>query len=366
MTSMPAAGQAKPDQAALDRRRAYVEALAEAAEQAAEALGGWSLHEFSIAGLKLRLRVAGDELAEDMTRALAHRAAAAAEIGGQPAMTIDIWDTETSGCPVPPPPWSLDDYREHGAIRGHFDERMQAMYRWDLNALSLLDHEDPGGPHGYMWLADATTLPDHERAAPLRPALQQWLARSGRHLIHAAAVGDPGGCIMLAGRGGSGKSTTAYGCIGRLMHLSDDFCVLDPDEARVHSLYSTVKADERTIGRLGIAGAKVANPVRAPDQKAVIFLAEQAPELVLDQSPLRGIVVPRVAGGPHSELRPTTAGPVLGALAPSSMLLFPGTGQAAMSRMVAVVRAVPGYELALGEDPTEVTETIARLAEELS
>ena len=51
----------------------------------------------------------------------------------------------------------------------------------------------------------------------------------GLVLLHAAAVGDADGVVLLVGNGGSGKSTTSVVCSqAGLGFLADDFCLLEP------------------------------------------------------------------------------------------------------------------------------------------
>ena len=71
-------------------------------------------------------------------------------------------------------------------------------------------------------------------------------------MVHAAAVGDESGGVLLVGRGGSGKSTTALSCLGtQVGYLADDYCLVEMVEGpRVHSLYTSGKANRGSIARL--------------------------------------------------------------------------------------------------------------------
>ena len=66
---------------------------------------------------------------------------------------------------------------------------------------------------------------------------------SGRQLVHAAAVGTDEGALLITGRGGVGKSTTALACLeAGMQFLGDDYVVvgLDP-EPQVYRLYGSAK-----------------------------------------------------------------------------------------------------------------------------
>ena len=68
----------------------------------------------------------------------------------------------------------------------------------------------PGSP--IVMLEDASRLPPWERACPLRALLTWWAAPERLLMAHGAAVGSGEGALLLAGPGGSGKSTTALAC----------------------------------------------------------------------------------------------------------------------------------------------------------
>ena len=64
-------------------------------------------------------------------------------------------------------------------------------------------------------------------------------------MLHAAAVGTADGGVLIVGRGGVGKSTTALACLAAGMkYVADDYLVvqLDP-EPRAFQLYGTAKLE---------------------------------------------------------------------------------------------------------------------------
>ena len=60
----------------------------------------------------------------------------------------------------------------------------------------------------------------------------------GYQLVHAAAVGSEAGAVLISGKGGLGKSTTALSCLGKgLTYVGDSHVVVQLDPfPRVHSL----------------------------------------------------------------------------------------------------------------------------------
>ena len=97
------------------------------------------------------------------------------------------------------------------------------------------------------WIEDIALTPPYVRFRPFAEILSAWFPTVGMVLLHAAAVGDADGVVLLVGNGGSGKSTTSVVCSrAGLGFLADDFCLLEPGAPpRVHSIYRSAEAASR-------------------------------------------------------------------------------------------------------------------------
>jgi hypothetical protein len=276
------------------------------------------VEDLAIAGVRLRLSFADAAMRERILPALAHRSSS-------PAGTADVtfFITERS-TPVPP----------------EGDPGTRVAYFAPSRALSVYDTARRVGTFS---VPDATLLPFYERAAPLRTLLHWALEPYGCRLAHAAAVATSAGGALLAGRGGSGKSTTALGCLRNgFRYAGDDYVgvTLDGDAARAHSLFCTAKVAES-----------------GEEEKTVLYLSDVAPSF-----PLRAVILPRVAGG-VSRLRRASGAEALRALAPTTMFQLPGNGEA-LSSMAALARTLPAWSLELGDDRENIPGLVARAIEE--
>jgi hypothetical protein len=221
---------------------------------------------------------------------------------------------------------------------------------------------DASRRRAYCWLRDSTALPYYEFAAPLRHLLQWWMLSRGGALLHSAAVGTPGGGVLIAGPSGSGKSTTALACQeAGLGFTSDDYVLVCCRGApTVHMAYSTAKVVRESLGAHDRYRRHFRNLERS-DEKPMMFMHEVAPQRVLRSFPLRAIVVPVVAQRSSTRIVAASAAEVLRALAPSSILLFPLAGAMAFQRIAALCRAVPCLRAELSGDPHDVAGAFARL-----
>lgn len=295
-----------------------------------------------VAGRVLALTFAGPALAAKLSPAFAHLDSA----HGAPAdLTICCWDAVSSG-------ESLPDVTPESSRCGvdYIDGPVRVALGLDDGSLQAYD---PACRVALFRIPDIAGLAVSEQGAPFRRILHWWSAGLGLQLLHGAAVGRETGGVLLVGRGGSGKSTTALACVGTsLGHAADDYCLLEPGAPpRIHSIYGSGKADARSITKLErLAEAFRASPI---DQhgKSVIFIAEHIPGAVLQSFPLRAIVVPSIVSGSTCRIEALSRGEALRALAPSTLFQMPGDRADSLTRMSALVRQLPCFRLYVGENP---------------
>jgi len=205
------------------------------------------------------------------------------------------------------------------------------------------------------WAPSVAAVPWYDRAAPLRTLLHWTVTVAGRHLLHAGAVAGAKGAALLVGKGGSGKSTTAVLCLeAGFDYLGDDYVLLTVDPApTVHSVYGTAKVTRYTVRRL--PSLEVAIVARGRTfEKSVVDIGAYRPQRLRRSAPVSAVVVPTVAPGVRTRLRPIAAAAALRALAPSTVLQLPHEGGQALSAMAELVRDLPAYALDLGDDDADV------------
>ena len=340
---------------------AFFQVAYQAYRRAEEVMGGPINRFYEIAGYPICLRFAGSALISRLTPALQHLATPPVPT---PALTVCLWDSASTGTPMPPPPWAASDYLVRQEVRGYNDERIQTTFDVAAGVLSMLDIRQH---FALYWTRDAFLLPTYERGAPLRAILHRFLRHHGRQLLHAGAVGGRTGGVLLAGKSGSGKSTTALACLdsldSKLLYASDDYCLLATEPAPyVYSLYNSAKLDvEHMSRRVPHLRSLISNPEELETEKALFFVSQHHPEKITTGFPLRAILLPHVTGRRESTLTPASPIAALKALAPSSIFQLSGAGQAAFQAMAKLVKQVPCYRLELGTELTRIPEIILEL-----
>jgi len=298
-------------------------------------------YDHQLAGRPFRLRFAGASLADRLAPAFAHLPCGGTGNG----LRIDAWDRASTGVPAPRPPWGIGDYLPRERIRG-FDD-----LRYDVGN-GLLSVDRPAG--GLLHALDAARVPRWVVRMPFRHLLGSWATRERLALVHAAAVGVDGVCLLLPGTSGSGKSTTAltaaaYG----LDFLADDLCLLDPAGLTAYAPYALAKLEEDAFERL-------------PSLRDAVLSTEGGQSMILPpglrtSSRLVGIAVPRVAGTVGTTWSRSTPREALHAMAPSTLIEGNGGSAATMEFMRELGEALPCFDLALGTDPAGVAENLREL-----
>lgn len=325
--------------------------------RAAIARSGARSTAFVLAGRTVRLVGAGPDLVDRVAPAFAHLPQAGEDAPAD--LTVLLWDVRSTGEPVP-------DLGDFAGVAGSLVTPTLHGGSWSFvhhayeNAMSYLDREQSLG--AYV-AEDAATLLPWDRACPLRSLLTRWLAPQRLLLAHGAAVGSASGAVILAGPGGSGKSTTSMACFAAGMgYLGDDYTLFDIDHQAVWSVYGSAKLADDHLARFpGLMEPEPAQPSDPADVKRVGWPVRDRPSAIVWSAPVRAIIVPVVTRGPACTLTPVPASRALMAIAPPTMFQTAGDQRAAFHLTTDFVRGLPAYRLELGQGMERVPELLGGL-----
>jgi hypothetical protein len=310
-----------------------------------------------IACSAVSLSFAGPALEPIILPALRHLRTAAVPV---PDLAVHLWSWRQTGSVLAPPPWDLVDFHERGNTRAWHDERFTLSYDRRTDVFSAVDTL---GRRAVYWTRDAETLPNYTAAAPMHRLLQGWLRTRGSHLLHAASIGYRDGALLLAGRSGSGKSTTAMLAFDSdLLYAGDDFALVqEGPEPLVHGLYSTAKLNRDGLDRMPALWPRVSNPSRLEIEKALVYLDDCDEVGLLDRAPLRAIVLPHVADREDSAAAPVSPFDAYRTIGPDTAFTILGDGRHLLATIRDLVNRVPCFELALGRDPEGVRAALREI-----
>ena len=298
-----------------------------------------------VAGQTIELRFAGNALRDRILPSLRHLRAA----GRSPTLSVVAFDSRSTGVPMPRPPWSARDVVERGEVRGFNTERFRTVWNAGSSILSLYDRE---ARRAIVWTPDAAEVPYYETASPLRTLLSWWLDAAGLQVVHAAGVGEGGRGVLLTGRGGSGKTTTALLCAeAGFGYAGDNNLVLEPTVPPIgHALFASATVRPDPLERLPRLRARLRNEARLATEKGLLFLDDRPDARLLRSFEVAGVLLPRVVEATTTRLERATPAACLAALAPSSILSLPGASGASFARLADFARRVPAWHLLLAPD----------------
>ena len=281
------------------------------------------------------------------------------------AFTIHVIDGAACKVERPRLSWTAADFGEKRVVPGWSDGDRTTYFLRGEDGFAVADWVTR---RAFIWLPSSQAVPWYERAAPFRWLFDGLAARLGMSTLHAAAVGLDGHGVLIAGRGGIGKSTMALACLGDgLDYIGDDYCLLDQDlldddwEPRVRALYSTAKWRRGAAVVPAWLSAVPPDAADMAEHKNILFVDRLRPDQLVKDLSIAAIVVPAVAGLPEPLLQAIPPQEALANLAASTIAQSEQGGAAVMPALARLVRVVPAYRLQMSSDPDASATAIRSL-----
>jgi len=313
--------------------------------------------DLDLAGRVVRLSFAGTALEPTVIRALAHRRIPPVET---PDATLHLWDSKSTGVPVPPPPCEREAFSDRGDLWGFHSDRIRTAFHWLDYSINLFDHQRA---LGVWWVQSAAVLPYWTLASPLRTMFHWALERHRRQLLHAAAIGNGERALLLVGRGGVGKSSTALACLeAGLEFLGDDYVIVrDGPTPTVHPLYATAKVFPADLERFPSAARERHVAGQTPEDKAVVFLDPDFLDRIPGERPLAAIAVPTAVDCDTTRFLPVEHAVVQQAATFTTMSQLPYAGNETHAFISDLCHRLPGHRIELGRDRRELAAAVRQL-----
>jgi hypothetical protein len=317
--------------------------------------GAQSIHkDVTIAGVRIRFVFAGPALNHALFGAISHREAPAE---GSPDVTLYVWDSASTGVDMIPSPVKKHCFTERGDIWTMHSRRIRSAFLYSEYSLNLFDHQTNTG---VCWFQSADGLPYWTQASPFRTLFHWIFSARDAQLIHAAAVATEDGAVLVTGRGGTGKSTTALSCAkAGLSYIGDDYVLLTGgDDVRVHSLYRTAKIEPSSIAQFEdfspriLGEGAVAGPVKAVATLNGGFALS---------APVRAALHPVFGEGPETRLEAVGLSQLLGAATLTTLAQLPHADQSTVDFIGRQLARVDCAKLSLGQDWSGIPPVLTAL-----
>lgn len=261
-------------------------------------------------------------------------------------LEIRLWDTKTSQLSLPELDWNkifLNGYR------GYAEPPLFFHYFEEIDVLSILQMDEN---RAYYIVKDIDKLPWWVSGSPLQAILHVWFRKQGIQLTHSASISNGFSAVLLAGKGGSGKSTTTLGCLENgLYYLGEDYCLLKPDPTpEVFSVYQSAKLQAHTRNLFRGYDHWIVNPDTADQEKALVYYQDMFPNQIIQKSPVRALVALKVGQQKHPLIEEISFESALKELMMSTLSQLPFYERKTLFILQDFVSRLPCYRLMLGSD----------------
>jgi GT2 family glycosyltransferase len=341
-----------------EQRGFYEAVLARAHE--AERTAGLIVRQVEIAGVRIGLCFAGPRLEQAFMPALAHIEVSACPGDRPPDAEFHIFDSRSTGVAMVPPPCGRSAFTDRGDIWGFTSTRFRTAFHWSELSVCVLDHTSNIGAY---WVEDAAALPYWTRSSPLRTLFHWLLATHGLQLVHAAVVGTEAGAILVTGKGGVGKSSTALASlVDGMAYVGDDYLVVGLDPVpTAYSLYSTAKLTPSQAARFPQLTGLVDGQGAEADEKVVLTLHPAREAQIARSLPIRFVVTPRFGSVAETTFEPVAELDLHRAATFTTMAQLPHAGVETFDFMQRLIERTEIRRIVLGHDLLAVPQAIRRL-----
>lgn len=184
--------------------------------------------------------------------------------------------------------------------------------------------------------------------------------------MHAGCIGNGQHSLLLVGKGGSGKSTTALLClIGGLYYLSDDYILVDinQEEIMAYSIFCSGKLHADHLKKIDeLKNMNLTHQTgKQQKDKPVMYLNDLDKHRILTKSALKAIVTPVITKKNGSSVKPLSSFEALKALAPSTLLQLNLGDKGDFAKMGDLTRKLPCFKLEVGNNLESIAPTVEQL-----
>lgn len=324
-------------------------------------------HCFRLGALTLRLRTCGAALDPVILPVLRHAQTAEPTAKNDGIITVYAVSHEDDGFPAPPAEWPFEAGEADAVARTVWDNEAGVAVVSD-ESRGIWHLHDLSAGTGVYWVGAAARLPAWEYGSPLRHHIHWGALTTGQAMLHSAVVGENGVGVMLAGPGGSGKSTLTAAAISSGMQTTGDDIVLvsrSGADWRSHSLFDTMKLTGMAETLFSGLAAQAVNQDRRPGEKALIPISTTIRDALVPQIAVKALVSCKLTGEDASVIRPASRFEMIRALSPSTSKIL-RTGHSEIFQQVASLsRSLPCHEFLIGNDPMEATTVLRGFVREL-
>lgn len=309
---------------------------------------------YDIAGTMVCIQFAGEALIKTMTRALEHLRV---KKPTKADCTILAWDSQSTGVEMVPPPCKKSHFTDRGDIWGFNSKRIKTAFHWSEFSVNVMDVKTKTAVY---WVNSAGQFPYWVQSSPFRTIFHWWMEENNAQLLHAAAVGTEDGAVLITGKGGVGKSTSALACLNAGMdYYADDYLIVKKDPIPiVYSLYSTGKMNRSDQDRFPALRNFASDLINEEQEKDVFYFYPSLQNQIKKSSPVKAILEPKINHRKSTTYSNISYWHIQRALSFTTMSQLPGVGSHTHDFINDLCTKIPCYKIEPGTNMKEVPTSI--------
>ncbi|NLJ08024.1 MAG: glycosyltransferase [Sphingobacteriales bacterium] len=327
----------------------------------AAAVSGETKFYFEVAETIVCIAFAGDSMVDIFTPALAHLQLPECR---EADVTFCVWDSDSSGVAMIDPPCRWSDFTDRGDISGFESQRIKTAFHWSDLSVVVMDLEQN---IGVFWVKSPAKLPFWSKSAPLRTLFHWWMEKNKKQLLHAAAIGNEKGAVLISGKGGVGKSSTAIRCLEHGMnYLSDDYVIvqLEPQPV-VFSLYCSAKIKHAETSEYAYFRNYLLPYEKNREEKALMILYPGLKDRLVEKLPVNAILIPEFCDHDETSITSVPYWTVQSAVSFTTLSHLPYAGRFTHELICGLCQEVPSFKLLLGKNRSEISPVIAKFLQKI-
>jgi len=252
-------------------------------------------------------------------------------------------------------------YIFRGDIENFCTEQYQISYLVHPKMICSIDHFNK---IGIVVAQDTKLIPRFITASPLKEIFSWVLSKNKSLLIHAAAVGNQDGAVLLIGKSGAGKSSTAIRCLlNGLDFYGDDVVGISTDPTpTVHSIYASAKIYQKDLKNYKGLALPDAMGYLSPNEKAIFYLHQNFQAQLNSCAPIRAILHVVQSDG-STQISPTSVANALNTVGSTTATLFPYFDKTQTTQLLALFKKVPCFKFELGNRPDQISLILTQFLE---
>lgn len=211
---------------------------------------------------------------------------------------------------------------------------------------------------GLQWVLEPSIC-DGVRTHPCLILLHAHFASTAWVPLHAAAAGLDGRFLLMAGPGGSGKSTASLACAMSGWHYAgDDFVLVEPSTGEVAPLFVSgrLRPGSQSALRPLLVKTEVARSDELDDPRAELRLRPQIDGIRIGGGHISAILLPRRRGAARVTFTPASAADTVKAMLEPTVTMLPGFRGSLFPKLLAAVKSAPRYFVDTGDNPAAIPD----------